>query len=147
MNIYRHKHYDFEQDLMPIEFEYKEPQVFALTPPDDDYELFIDQDYMDEFVAEKYAINEEEGKKYKNLISAKISNRVTMGIISLDSANTYGLATEPVRHYLSEGYWHSAYYAHCSYTPSAEMLQIHNEVKDYIKNYVNTKYPANFSIE
>jgi len=146
MNIYRHKNYDFEKDVMPIEFEYKEPQVFALSPPDDDYEVFVDQDYMDEFVAEKYAVNEEEGRKYKNLVSAKITNRITSGIIPIEVANQYTQDIETLRSHLSEGYWHSAYYADLDYTPPIEVQEIHNEVKEYIKSYVNEKYPPNFAI-
>jgi hypothetical protein len=146
MNIYRHKHYDFNKNMMPIEFEYKDPQVFGLTPPDDDYELFTDQDYMDQFVAEKYAINEEEGRKYKNLISAKITNRVSSGLIPMEVANQYSIDIDNVRRYLSEGYWHSAYYADIDYIPPEEIQEIHDEIKNYIKEYVNEKYPSNFTI-
>ena len=146
MNIYRHKHYDFNKDIMPAGVTWKEPQVFAMSPPDDDYELFVDQNYMDEFVAEKYMINEEEGRKYKNLISAKLSNMVTLGVITLEIANAYGDATETTRHYLSEGYWHSAYYTHDAHTPPVELAVIHEEIKQHIKDYVNNKYPPVFHI-
>lgn len=146
MNIYRHKHYDFDKDIMLLGEQWKEPQVFALSPPDDDYELFIDQDYMDEFVAEKYMLNEDEGRKYKNLISAKLSNMVTLGSITLEIANSYGDATETTRHYLSEGYWHSAYYTHDAHTPPVELNDIHEEIKQHIKDYVNNKYPPVFHI-
>lgn len=147
MNIYRYKHYDFIREFLPLGFEWKEPQVFALESPDEDYELFQDQEFMDNFVAEKYELNELEGRKYKNLISAKISNMVTMGLITIEQAETYGESTSVVRGFLSEGYWHSAYFAITSFIPPEALLVIHNELKDYIKNYVNLKYPIQFKID
>lgn len=147
MNIYRYKKYNFEKNRLPVGLPWKEPQVFAMSAPDDDYEIFNDQEYMDNFVAEKYVINEEAGRKYKNLISAKISNMVTSGIITLEDANSYADSTEKTRHYLSEGYWHSAYFSHMEHTPSDTFLgNLHIEVSKYIRNYVNTKYPSNFHV-
>jgi len=146
MNIYRHKQYDFDKDIMPAGVTWKEPEVFALSPPDEDYELFIDQDYMDEFVAGKYQINEEEGRKYKNLLSAKMTNRITMGQITLEDAEEYSIETEQTRRHLSEGYWHSAYYSHIAYTPTVALQDIHNEVEQKIREYVNSKYPLLFHV-
>ena len=105
MNIYRYKHYDFIKEFLPLGHEWKEPQVFGFEAPDEDYEIFQDQEFMDNFVAEKYELNELEGRKYKNLISAKISNMVTMGLITVEQAETYGESTSVVRGFLSEGYW------------------------------------------
>ena len=147
MNIYRYKNYDFENDILPIGFEWKEPQVFALESPGDEYELFEDQDYMDNFVAEKYLINEENGRAYKHLISGRITNMVTSGVITAEESQVYSAQTKEVRDFLSEGYWHSAYYAHILIVPDDKFKDTHEEAREYIKNYVNSKYPENFFIE
>ena len=148
MNIYRYKNYDFENQFLPLGFEWKEPQIFSLEQPEDtDYELYEDQNYLDNFVAEKYAINQLEGQLYKHLISAKITNMVTNGTISSLQSQTYSEITKEARNFLSEGYWHSAYYAHNEQIPDAIFEDIHLEVLNYIKDYVNSKYPPNFFIE
>jgi len=147
MNIYRYKHYDFEKDYLPLGFEWKEPQVFAFESPDEDYEIFQDQEWMDNFVAEKYVINEDEGRLYKHLISGKITNMVTSGIITSEESQIYSEKTKAVREFLNDGYWHSAYFAFETITIDGNLLTLHNEAKEYVKNYVNTKYPLNFYIE
>ena len=147
MNVYRYKNANEDNQTVSIEFEYKEPIVFALEAPDEDYQLLEDQIYMDNFVAEKYAINQTEGQLYKHLISAKVTNMVTNGTITAEQSQVYSETSKDVRLYLSEGYWHSAYYAHIQQTPSKEIQDLHFEVLDYIKNYVNTKYPPIFFIE
>jgi hypothetical protein len=148
MKVYRYKNANEDNQTVSIEFEYKEPIIFSLEKPEDkDYELFEDQNYLDNFVAEKYAINQSEGQLYKHLISAKITNMVTNGIITSEQSQVYSETSKDVRLYLSEGYWHSAYYAHVVQVPTPEIESIHFEVLEYIKNYVNTKYPPNFFIE
>lgn len=148
MNIYRYKNYDFQNEILPIGFEWKTPQIFTTEEIlDTDYELYKNAEYLDNFVAEKYAINQNEGQTYKHLISAKITNMVTNGLVSIEQSQVYSETSKDVRLYLSEGYWHSAYYAHVVQVPIQELENIHFEVLAYIKNYVNTKYPANFFIE
>ena len=146
MKIYRYKNANLDNKTVPIEFEYKEPIVFALVAPDEDYELYEDQNYLDNFVAEKYAINQSEGQLYKHLISAKITNMVTNELITTEQSQIYSSQTKEARNFLSEGYWHSAYFAHLSQTPDAVFQDIHLQVLEYIKNYVNTKYPSSFLI-
>ena len=146
MNIYRYKNFDFENNYLPLGFEWKEPQIFGLTNTDTDYELYDDQNYLDEFVAEKYAINQTEGQLYKHLISAKITNMVTNEMLTAEQSQIYSSQTKEARNFLSEGYWHSAYFKLIEFTPITELAQLHEEVRIYIKDYVNTKYPPNFSI-
>lgn len=146
MNIYRYKNFDFDNNYLPLGFEWKEPQIFGLTNTDEDYELYEDQNYLDKFVAEKYAINQTEGQLYKHLISAKITNMVTNEMLTAEQSQIYSAQTKEARNFLSEGYWHSAYFAHLSQTPDSVFEDIHLEVLNYIKDYVNSKYPTNFSI-
>ncbi len=147
MNIYRYKNYDFENNILPIGFDWKEPEIFADRLPDSDYFLVTDQDILDKFVAEKYAINQEEGQTYKHLITARITNMVTNGTITAEQSQVYSLQTKEARDFLSEGYWHSAYYALIDVSPITNLSILNNESLDYIKNYVNTKYPPIFFIE
>jgi hypothetical protein len=146
MNIYKYKNANLDNQTVDIEFQYKEPIVFGLVAPDEDYELFEDQNYLDKFVAEKYAVNQTEGQLYKHLISAKITNMVTNEMLTAEQSQIYSAQTKEARNFLSEGYWHSAYFAHLSQTPDAVFQDIHLEVLNYIKDYVNSKYPPNFSI-
>lgn len=147
MNIYRYKNANEDNQTVSIEFEYKEPIVFALEAPDEDYELLQDQIYMDNFVAEKYAINQTEGQLYKHLISAKVTNMVTNGTITAEQSQVYSLQTKEARDFLSEGYWHSAYYALIGVATITTLSTLNNESLEYIKNYVNTKYPPIFFIQ
>ena len=147
MNVYRYKNANQDNQTVPIQFEYKEPIVFALSAPDGDYELYENQEYMDNFVAEKYAINQTEGQLYKHLISAKVTNMVTNGIITAEQSQVYSLETKEARDFLSEGYWHSAYYSLVDVSPITLLSILNNQSLEYIKQYVNTKYPPNFFIE
>ena len=107
----------------------------------------IDLEYMNQFIAEKYSINEEKGRKYKHYISGTLSNMVNAGIVTIEQAEIYGLGTKAVREHLNDGYWHSAYFAHVSFTPAQELQSLHDEIGLYIKDYVNTKYPESFKID
>ena len=69
-----------------------------------------------------------------------------MGIISVTEAETYGKLTAKVRAFLTEGYWHSAYYEHIKIIPDFTLEALHLEIKTYIKEYVNAKYPSQFNI-
>jgi len=109
-------------------------------------EWHYDLEFMNEFTAEKYSINEEKGRGYKHKISGTLSNMVTAGLITLDQANLYGDGTKKVRENLNDGYWHSAYTEHIKHTPIPELEGIHEEVRIYIRDYVNDKYPTDFQI-
>ena len=63
---------------------------------------------MDNFVAEKYLINEEAGREYNHLITARITNMVSSGILTTEEAEAYSLQTYMTRSFLREGHWNSA---------------------------------------
>jgi len=109
--------------------------------------FYLDPDFGDGWVAIKYEINEEEGRKYKHLISAKIINMVTSGSISSEEAEEYSRKTSVVRQYLGEGYWNSAYYEIINLKVSGSLSALHFEIMGDIKKYVNDKYPDNFKID
>jgi len=109
-------------------------------------EWHFDLEFMNEFTAEKYSINEEKGRAYKHVISGTLSNMVTVGLITLDQANLYGDGTKKVRENLNDGYWHSAYFTHIQYTPEIELEDLHEQIRLHIKDHVNTKYPEQFKI-
>ena len=148
MNIYRYKNYDFEKQILPLGFEWKEPQIFAIEQPaDTDYELFADEDYLISFLKEKYIINAENGSDYVYVITAKINLNIQNGVITLDQGTKYANDVNLVINDLKKGYWHTAYFYHDAITPDSELLTLHNEIKEYIKNYVNEKYPEQFKID
>ena len=147
MNIYRYKNYNAEKQIVPIEFEYKEPEVFALEAPDKDYEEINDEDYLVNFLKEKYILNAENGSDYVYVITAKINLNIQNGVITLEQGTNYANSVNLVINDLKKGYWHTAYYYHNAITPEAELTTLHNEVLEYIKSYVNTKYPEQFKID
>ncbi len=107
----------------------------------------LDPEFSDGWVASKYEINEEEGRKYNHLITAKITNMVTGGILTPEEAEQYSLDTYQTRSFLREGHWNSAYYELTSKVVDPKLSAITNEAIEKIKNYVNDKYPSNFNIE
>lgn len=148
MNIYRYKNYDFENQILPLGFEWKEPQIFSLEQPTDaDYILFDDEDYLISFLKEKYILNADAGSDYVYVITAKINLNIQNGVITLEQGTNYANSVNLVINDLKKGYWHTAYYYHDAITPETELLTLHNDVKDYIKNYVNEKYPIQFKID
>lgn len=147
MNIYRYINYDFEKDYLPVGFEQKEPQVFAESAPNKDYILYDNEDYLVSFLKEKYILNAENGSDYVYIITAKINLNIQNGIITLEQGTTYGNSVNLVINDLKKGYWHTAYYYHDAITPEADLLALHNEIKQYIKDYVNEKYPIEFKID
>ncbi len=147
MNIYRYKNYDAEKQIVPIEFEYKEPEVFASESPSNDYELVTDENYLVSFLKEKYILNADNGSDYVYVITAKINLNIQNGVITLEQGTEYANSVNLVINDLKKGYWHTAYYYHDAITPETELITLHNEVKEYIKNYVNTKYPEPFKID
>jgi len=105
-----------------------------------------DVSFMEDFLTEKYELNKLAGGDYINRISAKINLIVQSGLVTLEQAEEYGEQTKGVRTELSSGYWHSAYTKHVDYTPISELQDIHEEVRLYIREYVNEKYPLDFQI-
>ena len=148
MNIYRYKNYDFENQFLPLGFEWKTPQLFALEQPTDaDYIVYDDEDYLISFLKEKYILNAEAGSDYVYIITAKINLNMQNGVITLEQGTNYGNSVNLVINDLKKGYWHTAYYYHDSITPDPALTTIHNDIKEYIKNYVNSKYPEPFKID
>lgn len=153
MKTFRHKNYDFDKGYMPIEFEYAEPIVMAEEAPSDDYEEYYDEQYMLNFLVEKYKINAELGKAYFLDLSARMSLMITNEVITLDQGEEYGQLVDKVGVELTKGYFHSAYKAMAEVDPSAVMVEpsaelntLHTEIKAYLREYVNTKYPEVFHI-
>jgi len=107
----------------------------------------FEDDYMVSFLKEKYYINEERGIEYCHEISAKTVMMIENGEISLDEAAINQDKGTKVIDELRKGYWHSAYLAHVSYEPIAKLQSIHEEIRIYLKNYINDKYPPTFHVE
>lgn len=148
MNIYRYKNYDFEKDMLPLGFEWKEPQIIMDSQPEDlDYVIYDDKEYLIEVLKDKYIINAEKGSDYVYVMTAKINLNIQTGIITLKQGTDYATQGGPVINDLKKGYWHTAYYYHIAIQPEEELIDLHNEIKEYIKNYVNTTYTEAFRIE
>jgi len=148
MNIYRYKNYDFENQFLPLGFEWKTPQLFALEQPTDtDYIVYDDEDYLISFLKEKYILNAEAGSDYVYIITAKINLNMQNGVITLQQGTDYANSVNLVINDLKKGYWHTAYYYQDAITPDPALTIIHNDIKEYIKNYVNSKYPEPFKID
>jgi len=146
MNVYRYKNANEDNQSVPIEFEYKEPIVFSDSAPDEDYQLFNDEDFLVDFLKEKYILNAENGSDYVYVITAKINLSIQNGDITLEEGTNYGNSVNLVINDLKKGYWHTAYYYHDAIQPDTVLIKLHNEIKDFIKNYVNDKYPEAFRI-
>ena len=147
MNIYKYKNADINTKIVPIEFEYKEPIIFSIEQPDDtDYELYDDEDFLISFLKDKYILNADAGTDYVYSITAKINLNIQNGVISLGQGTNYANDMNLVINDLKKGYWHTAYYYHDAITPEPALTTIHNDIKEYIKNYVNSKYPEPFKI-
>ncbi len=153
MKTFRHKNYDFDKGYMPIEFEYAEPIVMAEEAPSDDYEEYYDEQYMLNFLVEKYKINAETGIAYFFDISSRMSLMITNEVITLGQGEEYGQLVDKVGVELMKGYFHSAYWAIASVDPATEMTEpsepinnLNEEIKGYLKEYVNSKYPPTYRI-
>ena len=148
MNIYKYKHADINTKIVPIEFEYKEPIIFSIEQPEDtDYELYDDEDFLISFLKDKYILNADAGTDYVYSITAKINLNIQNGVISVGQGTNYANDMNLVINDLKKGYWHTAYYYQDAITPEPALRTIHNDIKDYIKNYVNSKYPESFKID
>ncbi len=145
--IWRHKEYNFEKNFMPIEFEWQEPEIIADEAPSDLYEEYFNEDYLISFLKEKYVLGAENGKDYVLTITAKLSLYIEMGTISIEEGEAYGAGTNNVINELNKGYWHSAYFMHIAFVPDSKLQNLHDEVSQYIKEYVNTYYPAIYKID
>ena len=126
--------------------EEQEQEIVDLYNSTTDQDWYQDPAFMEDFLTEKYELNKLAAGHYINRISAKMNLIVQSGAVTVEQAEEYGKQTEGVRIELSSGYWHSAYTKHVEYTPISELENIHEEVRLYIRDYVNDKYPADFQI-
>ena len=111
-----------------------------------DSNFVLDTEYFESFLIDKYKINSETGKEFVFKITAKLNVLIQSATVTIEQAENYGLGTGNVITELERGYFHSAYFKLIEFTPITELAQLHEEVRIYIKDYVNTKYPPNFSI-
>ncbi len=107
----------------------------------------FEDSYMVNFLKEKYYINAEKGEEYVHEISAKTVMLIEKGEVTLEKAVLKEADAAKVSEELRRGYWHSAYLSHISYEPVEELQEIHEEIRQHIKEYVNDKYPETFRIE
>lgn len=150
MKIFRYKKYDFENQILPLGFEWKTPEVIAIEPPDgdyDNYEEYSDLNYLIDLGAESYKDSIDKGKDYVSKIASTLNVYARVGLITVSEANQYGIDTNPVTGELNKGFWHSAYYEHINITPPKNLETLHEEVRLYIRDYVNSNYGGVFSIE
>lgn len=150
MKIFRYKNYDFEKGFLPKGFEWRPVEVIGEEPPEgdyDNYEEYEDIDYLISLGTESYKESIEKGKDYVSKIASTLNVYARVGMITVSEANQYGISTNPVTSELNKGFWHSAYYEHVSINPPKSLEQLHEEVRLYIRDYVNENYGGVFSIE
>jgi len=107
----------------------------------------FDEDYMAEFLKGKYELNAERGTLYAHEISAKMVTMIQNGELSLEEANAQSQESEKVISELRKGYYHSAYMFHTSYEPLGKLQNLHEEIKEHLKSYVNGHYPTLWHVE
>ena len=146
MKIFRYKNYDFEKGYLPIGVEKKPKQVYGLEAPDGDYYEVTDEAILVPFLKEQYKKNVENGNDYVLEMTAKINLSIQNGVISVTQGTEYGNSANLVINDLKKGFFHTAYYYHIAIIPDSDLLPLHNDVRDYLKNYVNTYYPEPFHI-
>ena len=106
----------------------------------------FEADYMVEFLKGKYALNAERGQEYANEISAKIVMLIEDNIISLEEAIVETEKNQKTIKELRQGYYHSAYLAHVAVTPIVAFSELHEEIKNNLKEYINNHYPVSFHV-
>ncbi len=146
MKLFRYRNFNFEREILPLGAEWKEPQVFALEAPDEDYYEVVDPNILIPLQESSYEESETAGASYVRKIASTLKVYAQLGNITPEEASLYGNLTNPVSTELKKGWWHSAYYAHILLVPPKSLEPFHEEVKEYIKNIVNTSYPAQFYI-
>jgi len=105
----------------------------------------FEPEYMTVFLQGKYELNCERGAKYAHQITAKMVMLIESGL-SLERANSQALESKKVLTELMQGHWHDAYKAHVSYEPIPELLEMHEEITEYLKEYVNNYYPQQLRV-
>lgn len=146
MKTYRYVHFDFEKNILPLGAEWKEPQVRANEAPDKDYYEVTDPDVLIPLEEDIYEESEIEGTSYVRKIASTLKVYVQIGTITKEEATAYGTDTKGVSDDLKKGWWHSAYYAHIDITPPTGIVNLHEEIRITIKDYVNSNYPDQFII-
>ncbi len=117
MKIFRYKKYDFDRDLLPLGFTDKPKEVIALESPGEDYEEYVNLEYMIALQESAYEESETAGTSFVRKIASTLKVYAQLGTISTEEANLYGTATNPVSMELKKGWWHSAYYEHIKIVP------------------------------
>lgn len=105
-----------------------------------------DLDYSQQQAKDQYIKNADTGKDYVFEISSKLLVMVYSGQVSIDQAEAYGNTCEKINKDLNQGYFHTAYLEHSSITPITEIVSLHEEIRIFIKNYINTNYSEIFHV-
>jgi hypothetical protein len=111
-----------------------------------DGSFHLDAEYMQYFLKDKLILTAESGKDYIFEITARIHGLISSQLITIEQGENYLKGIDEVENELSKGYFHSAYFLHITYIPENQLLSLHEEIRIFIKNYVNTVYPPNFNI-
>ena len=147
MRVYKHKDYDFEKGCFPLGVEWKEPEVFAESLNDPDYELCETDECDIEHLKNLYKKRIEDGEDLNLENTAKMYKMVVDGGLSSVDLYTYTDGITIVSRFLSKGYWHSAYTEMNSITPTSSLVLFNTELKEKIKTYVNENYESYFYID
>jgi hypothetical protein len=147
MKLYRYKHFDFERNFLPLGVQWKEKQVFAINPPDEDYYEVTNEAILIPLQESSYEESEIAGASYVRKIASTLKVYAQLGNITPEEASGYGAMTNPVSTELKKGWWHSAYYAHVLITPPDSLESFHEQIRLYIRSVVNSSYPSQFYIE
>ena len=105
-----------------------------------------DTEYLKHFLKEKYILNAENGKDFVFENTAKLNILIQSGALTIEEAENYGEQVDKATNELLKGYFHSAYTKHVNVEVPNGLTVFHQEATDFIKNYINTKYPINFHI-
>ena len=146
MKVYRYKNYDFENNVLPLGFDWKEPEVYAVDAPDSDYEICNDEFCELKFLKEMYTERITDGQELNLERTAKGYIMLVGGTITSTQLQTFGTGTDGLTLALSKGYFHSAYNILDAYTPEAILLDYYTDLKATIKDYVNANYEDYFKI-
>jgi len=108
--------------------------------------VVVDLEFSEKQTKEQYIKNADAGIDYVFEVSSKLLIMVQTGQVTVVEAEGYGKDCEEVNENLHKGYFHSAYLVHVSITPSSKFTDVHEEIRLFIVNYVNSNYPPVFHI-
>lgn len=146
MKVYRYKYYDFVGGFLPLGYEWKEPELFLEYLNDSDYEECLEESCEIDHLKELYRKREVDGHEL-NLENTAIGYKLLIsGSVPVSDLETYNNDIEHVGFNLEKGYWHSAYLELDAYTPSLSVESYHNDIKQKVKDYVNTNYESYFHV-